>query len=41
MKQQQDQHCNKRSFNVADWVLLQLQAYTQMSLKQAKKDNKL
>ena len=41
MKQQANQHRNKRSFNVGDWVFLQLQPYKQMSLKQAKKDNKL
>ena len=41
MKQQADQHHNERSFDVGDWVFLQLQPYKQMSLKQAKKDNKL
>ena len=41
MKQQADQHHNKRSFDVGDWVFLRLQPYQQMSLKQAKKDNKL
>ena len=41
MKQQTDQHHNKRSFDVGDWVFLRLQPYKQMSLKQAKKDNKL
>ena len=40
MKQQVDQHCNKRSFDVGDWIFLQLQPYKQMSLKH-KKDNKL
>jgi hypothetical protein len=41
MKQQVDQHCSERSFDVGDWVLLRLQPYKKMSLKQAKKDNKL
>ena len=41
MKQQANQHHNERSFDVGDWVFLQLQPYKQMSLKQAKKDNKL
>jgi hypothetical protein len=41
MKQQADQHCSERSFEVGDWVFLRLQPYKQMSLKQAKKDNKL
>ena len=41
MKQQEDQHRNKRIFDVSDWVFLQLEPYKQMSLKQAKKDNKL
>jgi len=41
MKQQADQHRSERSFDVGDWVFLQLQPYKQMSLKQAKKDNKL
>ena len=41
MKQQVDQHHNERSFYVGDWVFLQLQPYKQMSLKKAKKDNKL
>ena len=41
MKQQGDQHHSERSFDVGDWVFLQLQPYKQMSLKQAKKDNKL
>jgi len=41
MKQQADQHRSERSFDVGDWVFLQLQPYKQMSLKHAKKDNKL
>ena len=41
MKQQADQHRNERSFDVGNWVFLWLQPYKQMSLKQAKKDNKL
>ena len=41
MKQQVDQHRSERIFEVGDWVLLRLQPYKQMSLKQAKSDNKL
>ena len=41
MKQRADQHCSERSFDVGSWVFLWLQPYTQMSFKQAKKDNKL
>ena len=41
MKQQADQSRNERSFDVGDWVFLQLQPYKQISLKQAKKDNRL
>jgi hypothetical protein len=41
MKQQANQHRSERSFEVGDWVFLRLQPYKQMSLKQAKKDNKL
>jgi hypothetical protein len=41
MKQQEDQHRSERSFEVGDWVFLRLQPYKHMSLKQAKKDNKL
>jgi hypothetical protein len=41
MKQKEDQHRSERSFEVGDWVFLRLQPYKQMSLKQAKKDNKL
>ena len=41
MKQHADQHHNERIFDVGDWVFLWLQPYKQMSLKKAKKDNKL
>ena len=41
MKQHAYQHRNERSFDVGDWVFLRLQPYKKMSLKQAKKDNKL
>jgi hypothetical protein len=41
MKQQADQHHSERSFEVGDWVFLRLQPYKHMSLKKAKKDNKL
>ena len=41
MKQQEDQHRSERIFEIGDWVFLWLQSYKQMSLKQAKKDNKL
>jgi hypothetical protein len=41
MKQQADQRHSERSFEVGDWVFLRLQPYKYMSLKQAKKDNKL
>ena len=41
MKQQADQHYSERSFDVGEWVFLWLQPYKKMSLKQAKKDNKL
>jgi hypothetical protein len=41
MKQQVDQHRSERSFELGDGVFLRLQPYKQMSLKQAKKDNKL
>jgi hypothetical protein len=41
MKQQADQHRSEIIFEVGDWVFLRLQPYKQMSLKQAKKDNKL
>ena len=41
MKQQADQHRSERSFDIGDWVFLRLQPYNQMSLMQAKKDNKL
>jgi hypothetical protein len=41
MKQQEYQHRSERSFKVGDWVFLRVQPYKQISLKQAKKDNKL
>jgi hypothetical protein len=41
MKQQADQLRSERSFEAGDWVILRLQPYKQMSLKQSKKDNKL
>ena len=41
MKKQADQHRNEISFDVGEWVFLRLQPYKQISLKQAKKDNKL
>ena len=41
MKQWVDQHRSEINFDVGDWVFLRLQLYKQMSLKQAKKDNKL
>jgi hypothetical protein len=41
MKQQPDQHRSERSFEVGNWVFLRLQPYKHMSLKKAKKDNKL
>ncbi|KAH9313676.1 hypothetical protein KI387_022303 [Taxus chinensis] len=41
MKQQVDQHCTERHFEVGDWVFVWLQLYKQMSLKQQQKDNKL
>jgi hypothetical protein len=41
MKQEAYQHCSERNFEVGDWVFLRLQPYKNMSLKQAKKDNKL
>ena len=41
MKQQGDQYRSERIFDVGEWVSLQIQPYKQMSLKQAKKDNKL
>jgi hypothetical protein len=41
MKQQEDQNRSERSFEVGDWVFLRLQQYKEMSLKQAKKDDKL
>jgi len=41
MKQQVDQHHREGSFDVGDWVFPWIQPYKQMSLNQAKKDNKL
>ena len=41
MKQQAYQHRNEISFDVGDWVFLWLQPYKKISLKKAKKDNKL
>jgi hypothetical protein len=41
MKQQVDQQCNKREFEVQDYVFVRLQPYKQMSLKEQKKENKL
>jgi hypothetical protein len=41
MKQQAYQHRSEISFEVGDWVFLRLQPYKHISLKQAKKDNKL
>ena len=41
MKQWANKHRSKRSFDVGDCVFLRLQLYKQISLKKAKKDNKL
>jgi hypothetical protein len=41
MKKQADHNHSERSFEVGEWVFLILKPYKQMSLKQAKKDNKL
>ena len=41
MTQWVDQHRSERIFDVGNWVFLWLQPYKQMSLMQAKKDNKL
>ena len=41
MKQQAYQHRSERRFDVRYWVFLWLQTYKQISLKQAKNDNKL
>jgi hypothetical protein len=41
MKQQAYQHRSEITFEAGYWVFLRLQSYKQMSLKQAKKDNKL
>jgi hypothetical protein len=41
MEKKEDQHRSEIIFEVGDWVFSRLQPYKQMSLKQAKKDNKL
>ena len=41
MKQQEYQHHKERIFNIGDWVFLRPQPYKQMSLKQAKNNNRL
>jgi hypothetical protein len=41
MKQQVDQHCSEREFEVGYWVYFRLQPYKQISLNKQKKDNKL
>jgi len=41
MKQHADQHHNERIFDIGNWVFLRLYLYKQISLKNAKKDNKL
>ena len=41
MKKQADQHRSEKKIKVGDWLSLRLQTYKHMSLKQAKKDNKL
>ena len=41
MKQQEDRHHSERSFDVGNQVFLWLQLYKQISLNQAKNDNKL
>jgi hypothetical protein len=41
MKQQVDQHCSEREFEVADWLFFRLQPYEHISLKKQKKNNKL
>jgi hypothetical protein len=41
MKQQSNQHCSEREFEVGDWVFLRIQPYKHMSLKQQNKDTKL
>ena len=41
MKQHEDEHRIERIFDVGDWVFLWLQQEKPMSLKQAKKYNKL
>jgi len=41
MKQQVDEYHDEREFEVGDWVILRLQPYKYMPLKQQKKENKL
>ena len=41
MKQQANQHCSEREFEVGNWVFLRIQPYKQMSIKKKNKDNKL
>ena len=41
IKQQANQHCTERKFEVGDWVFINLQPYKQISLKKKNKDNKL
>jgi len=40
MKHHADENCRK-SFDIVNWVFLQIQPYKKISLKQAEKDNKL
>jgi len=41
MKQHKNQHHNEQSFDIGDSIFLRIQPYKQISLNQAKKDNKL
>jgi hypothetical protein len=41
MKQQANQHCSEREFEVGHWVFLRLQPYNFFFLKQQNKDTKL
>ena len=41
LKRHAYQHPSEISFDIGEWVLLRLQPYKKMSLKQDKKDNKL